>query len=230
MRQFAAVALILGVLCACSGGSGTTNQGTQATRTAPPSLPNPVDFPLEPGARVLSAKNFTQVVNASDASYNGVLMQGNGTYAGNEVIAASPESFDALRAWLAAQISKPPGDYKLQTANNVNDARATVQRYGLDFAAFQHTKGGKPQGLLVLVMDPASVTKKLGFALSLVAQYRNLPDTLKAPIDARIKAQTGFSATELTQPQSPIGIALDAINDFSHSNQRAIVLVSAQKQ
>ena len=229
MRQFVAAALLLGFLGACSGGSGGT-QATQATRTAPPSLPNPLDFPLQTGARVLSAKNFTQVVNASDSSYNGVLMQGNGTYAGNEVIAASPASFDALRAWLAAQTQKPPGDYTVQTSSSLSDARATVQRYGLDFAAFQHTKGGKPQGLLVLVMDPASVTKKLGFALSLVGQYRNLPDAMKAPIDARIKAQTGFSATELTQPQSPIGIALDAINDFSHSNQRAIVLVSAQKQ
>ena len=219
---------VLLVLGGCSGGGKSANQ---AAPTPMPSVASTIDFPIYAGSRVLVAKTFTQVLNNTNAAYNGVLMGGNGKYEGNEVIAASPASFDQLRGWVRASADKPPAGYTTLQQTNVTDARSSMQRYGMDFQLFQRAQTGKaPVGLIVIVMDPARVTKSLGPALGLIARYRSLPDFAKKPIDDQVKAQTGFSVTEALQPESPLGIALDALNQFSHSDQRAILLVNAQKQ
>lgn len=216
-------------IAGCSGGNSNSQSGSP---TARPSVASTIaDFPLLDGSRVLVAKDYTQVINSTGAANSGILMAGNGKYHGNEVIAATPASFEALRTWLRAQIAKAPPGYSNVQESNVNDARGSMQRYGMDFAIFQKTPPGKPpEGLLVIVMDPANVTKSLGAALNLVSKYRSAPDFLKKPIDDQVKAQMGFSVSEALQPEAPIGTALDALSDFSHSDQRAIVLVNAQKQ
>lgn len=227
MRKFVLAAGLLLLVSACGGG-GTTSQEKP---TPLPSVAAAIDFPLYGGSRVLVAKSFTQVVNSSDTSYNGVLMGGNGTYKGNEQIASSPASFDQLRTWLHGLNAKLPSGYTVIQSAQYNEARSNVNRYGLDFALFQKADAGKPpSGLLVIVMDPARVTKSLGPALPLISKYRSLPDFARKPIDDQVKAQTGFSVTEALQPESPIGLALSTLGEFAHSNQRAIMMVDAQKQ
>ena len=228
MRRLLLASTLAIAVSACSGGGG---ESAKSSPTPLPSVASAIDFPLYSGSRVLVAKSFTQVVNTSDPSYNGVLMSGNGTYKGNEQVASSPASFDQLRAWLRGLNGNLPNGYTVVQSAQYNEARNSVQRYGLDFALFQKSDGAKPpQGLLVLVMDPARVTKSIGPALPLISKYRSLPDFAKKPIDDQVKAQTGFSVTEALQPESPIGLALETLNDFSHSNQRAILMVNAQKQ
>ncbi|GAC1393759.1 MAG: hypothetical protein NVSMB31_13430 [Vulcanimicrobiaceae bacterium] len=212
----------------CSGGNTNSQSGSP---TAGPSVANSIDFPLLAGSRVLVAKDYTQVINSSGNMPSGILMAGNGKYHGNEVIAATPASFQELQTWLKGATQKPPSGYSQVRQSDVSGARGTMQHYGMDFAIFQKGQGAKPDiGLLVIVMDPAHVTKSLGAYLNLVSKYRSLPAFAKKPIDDQAKAQMGFSVTEALQPQSPIGTALDALSDFSHSDQRAIVLVNAQKQ
>jgi len=215
------------LLAGCGGG------GSSATRepTAQPSIASSIDFPLFPGSRILVSKDYTQVVNTTGAPAGGILMGGNGKYKGNEVIAASPASFVQVRAWLHGMRAKTPPGYTNVQVTSTADARATLQRYGMDFAIFQKAGPAKePTGLLVLVMDPAHVTKSLGPALNLITRYRSLPDFAKKPIDDQVKAQTGFSVSEALQPDSPLGTALDALGQFSHSDQRAVIMVNAQKQ
>ncbi len=225
--QVCLYAVFLGV-AACSGGNTNSQSGSP---TAQPSVANSIDFPLFDGSRVLAAKDYTQVINSTGRVPSGILMAGNGKYHGSEVIAATPASFDQLRTWLRALDSKSPAGYTGVAQSNLSDARGTMQRYGMDFSTFQKPANGKaPIGLLVIVMDPARVTKSLGPALNLISRYRSAPDFLKKPIDDQVKSQMGFSVSEALQPESPIGTALDALADFSHSNQRAIVLVNAQKQ
>ena len=222
---------VLACAAGCSGGSGNGGNTTSAKSTPPPALANTIDFPLFEQSRILVSKGFSQVVNGTGSQANGVLMSGNGTYQGNEVIAATPASMDQLRGWLQGVDAKPPQGYQRVQNIDYGTARANTVRYGLDFALFEHPRPGKnPTGLLVIVMDPARVTKSLGPALPLISRYRNLPDFARKPIDDQVKSQTGFSVTEVLQPNSPIGMALGALDDFSHSNDRAILLLSAQKQ
>jgi hypothetical protein len=226
-KLLAPLGLAAVLLSACGGGTSSS----QSSPTAQPSIANSIDFPLFANSRVLVAKNYTQVVNTTNAPGGGILLGGNGQYKGNEVIAASPASFDQLRTWLRSVSAKLPPGYTNVQESGTEKARAEVQRYGMDFAVFQKTGTGKdPTGLLVLVMDPAHVSKSLGPALNLITRYRSLPDFAKKPIDDQVKAQTGFSVTEALQPESPIGTALDALAEFSHSDQRAVILVNAQKQ
>lgn len=222
--SFLGVALLL---AGCGGGNQSARSGAP---TPAASVASSIDFPLYNGSRVLAAKAFTQVINSKGSTYSGVMMAGDGTYHGNEVIAATPASFDELRTWVRSMDTNVPKGYAPVKDASVSDARDTVEQYGLDFALFQQGTGAQRTGLLVLVMDPSRVSKKLGPALGLVSTYRNLPQVMRQPIDDKVKAQTGFTVTELTQPESPIGIALETLNDFSHSNQRAIVLVNARKQ
>ena len=223
--------LTMGVAAGLLSGCTNSKTSSQGSPTAQPSIANSIDFPLFPGSRVLVAKDYTQVVNTTNAPAGGILMGGNGQYKGNEVIAASPASFDQLRGWLRTVSVKLPAGYSIGQQDNTSSARAEVQRYGMDFAVFQKTGNAKdPTGLLVLVMDPSHVNKSLGPALNLITRYRSLPDFAKKPIDDQVKAQTGFSVTEALQPESPIGTALDALAEFAHSDQRAVILVNAQKQ
>lgn len=227
LRLFFAAALLFAA--GCSGANN--NAANKGASTPPPVLANTIDFPIYGQSRVLVAKGFTQVVNSTGTQADSVLMSGNGTYQGNEVIAASPASLDQLRGWLHGAGSNPPAGYEAVKNADFENARAGTLRYGLDFALFQHPRAGKnPTGLLVIVMDPARVTKSLGPALPLISRYRNLPDFARKPIDDQVKLQTGFSVTDILQPNSPVGMALGALDDFSHSNQRAILLLSAQKQ
>ncbi|MDQ6929235.1 MAG: hypothetical protein M3126_01035 [Candidatus Eremiobacteraeota bacterium] len=221
-------AVLLGV-AGCSGGGGTSSQ--TGSPTAQPSVASSIDFPLYDGSRVLASKDYTQVINSTGNAPSGILMAGNGKYHGNEVIAASSASFDQLRTWVRSLSAKSPAGYTSLPHTDVGNARASMQRYGMDFALFQKGQNGKtPEGLIVLVMDPKTVTKSLGPALNLIARYRTAPDFLKKPIDDQVRSQMGFSVSDALQPGGPIGTALDALSDFSHSDQRAIVLVNAQKQ
>ena len=221
--------LILGLLllAGCGGGGETASKAPSSQ----PSIANAIDFPIFPGSRVLVSRNYTQVVNTTNTRASGILMGGNGKYQGDEVIATSPASFDQLRGWLHGVSAKAPPGYADLQVTQTAEARATLQRYGMDFALFQKAGPAKsPTGLLVLIMDPAHVTKSLGPALNLITRYRSLPDFAKKPIDEQVKAQTGFSVSDALLPDSPLGTALDALAEFSHSDQRAVILVNAQKQ
>ncbi len=217
--------LIFLVLAGCTGG----NRAAQAPAPSPANLSNPTGFPLYSGSKVLVAKSFKQTVNANNSS-NGVLAQGNGTYNGNEVIASAPAAFPALQSWLHNAYAKPPAGFRQATEKNLNSSSDTARTIGIDGRGFQSTKNGKASTLLVVVMDPSRFNARLGPALALVRRFRDMPQFMRAPLDERAKQQTGFSISEMLQPDSPVGLALDAMNEFSHNNQRAILMIDAQKE
>ncbi|GAC1500726.1 MAG: hypothetical protein NVS1B14_04810 [Vulcanimicrobiaceae bacterium] len=216
------------LLAACSAGNKAG--GPTSAPSGAPSVASGIKFPLYGGSRVLQSRTYRTVVNTTDASYNGVLMQGNGTYDGNEVVVAAPGTFAQMQAWLSGVATHPPTGYSVLHGTDLDHARGQVSRYGLDFRTFERRDGGTPIGLLVVVMDPVRVTRALGPALTLISKYRSMPEVMRAPIDAQIKAQTGFSVTEATQPESPLGMALGSLDLFAHSNQRAILLLDARKE
>jgi hypothetical protein len=100
----------------------------------------------------------------------------------------------------------------------------------LDHATFSKDENGKTHGVLVIVMDPQRVNARFGTILSMVAKYRALPAIMRAPIDNEAKQRFGMSLTEATQPESPIGAALAALDQFQHKSARGIVMIDATKR
>ena len=193
---------------------------------------NPIDFPLYPGSALLSTHTFTQVINAdTSAGGSSIFSSGNGTYNGNEVIASSDAAFSDLSSWVDRVNTAPPAGYKaLESGANPNE-HTQAQRYGIDYAVFSK-KGSdnKTHGLLVIVMDPQLVNLRLGVVLHMIARYKALPDVMRAPIDNEAKARIGMTITEATQPDSPVGAALAALDEFEHKDSRGIVMLDATKK
>jgi hypothetical protein len=213
------------VLAGCSSGGGSGSHAAPQN-----SIRNPLDFPLYADARVISAKSFTQTVHADTSSPNSVFAQGNGTYAGHEVIASSTASLAQLSSWVDRMNANPPEGYIAEEPESNPAEQSQVQRYGLDYAFFKHTSGSATRGLLVIVMDPARVNERFGTILGMIDKYKALPAVLRGPIDSEAKARFGMTVTEATQPDSPIGAALSALGELEHRNARGIVVLDAQKQ
>ncbi len=220
----AALCLAAGVLAACSGGGPATQSNTHAA------LRNPLDFPLYPGASLISTKAFTQVIHSDASSGYSAYAQGNGTYTGHEVIASSSAAFSALSAWLDRLNSAPPSGYTAEEPQNNPYEQNQSQRYGLAYAAFTKKAGAHTRGVLVMVMDPRLVNQRFGAILGMIDKYKAMPALLRGPLDNAAKERFGMTITQATQPESPIGAALAALGDLEHKNARGIVVVDAQKQ
>lgn len=195
-------------------------------------MQNPTDFPLMTGATILDVKPFSQTVTASSGRTSALTSQGAGTYAGTEVLAASASASADLTAWLAGVEKNPPTGYEYQSAlaNNSPEVVARLKKYGVAYGVFKSTDPAKHRAVIVVVMDPALVRQKLGLAIDLVDKYRSLPESFRQPIDNELKAKTGVSATEATDPSAPLGITLAALKELQTKDKRAIVLVDAAKR
>ena len=225
MRRIFSIAIAAVLLSACSS---QQHDSTSAAPTAGPPLANPIAFPLYSGSRVIEAHEFTQVVTAN-ASGSSLLSAGKGNYKGHEVVATTSGSFAQLNAWLKTLDAKPPKNFTHVSESNLETARGQVHQLGLDFSVFQ-SADGKGAGLLVVVMDPPRVAKRLGPVLGLLGKYRSLPSFLRSQVDDEVKARTGFTVSEALQPESPIGASLAALDQLQQSNARGIVMVDAIKQ
>ncbi len=227
MQKRIAIALAAVLLAAGCSGQQNANQGGQ---TPPPSVHNTLDFPLYPNASVVSSHAFTQNVQAVTQSGQSIFEGGNGTYSGHEVIASSNAPFSQLSSWLDHLVSSPPDGYTPVETGQNPQARTQALQYGLDYATFKKKDGTHSRGLLVIVMDPQRVNERFGRILGMIAKYRALPDVMRAPIDNEAKARIGMTITEATQPDSPIGAALAALDQFQHKNARGIVMLDAVKR
>jgi hypothetical protein len=222
--------LVLAVLLvpvACSGGSGSGGAASPS-----PQASNTIAFPLFEGSSVLTSHEFTQNVSAQGkGGVNDLLGQGTGTYNGHEVVAGTLAVMPALEGWLHDLSDHPPAGYTLAANGNGVDAiRARTRDMGLDFAVFQNSVNGKTHGVVVLAVDPKLLDQKAGPMLGMIGKFKLLPQSLRDPIDAQAKKQTGFTITELTQPNTPLGAAVDSIDQLRTFGGRGIVLIDATKQ
>lgn len=221
-----ALAVAALVFAACS-----SQQNQPASTPGPGALRNVSGFPLYPGAKIVTAHEFTQNVQVASAPQNGSIFSGgNGIYTGNEVIASTPASFTDLSAWISRLSQSPPQGYaSVETGNNPAE-ETQAQDYGLDYATFKKKVGAKTHGVLVIAMDPQRVDQRFGRILGMIAKYRALPEVMREPVDNAAKARFGMTITQATQPDSPIGAALAALNEFEHKNTRGIVVIDAAKR
>ena len=200
--------LVVSILAGCSGASSSS----RVSASGSPGVAT-LAFVLPEGAQLLSSTS----VSTSD-------------YVGHDDLVSSPQSLDALSAWLSAVKAKPPGGYTLEDAGRLSRMRNQLAPYGIDALAFTHTVGGKPHGTVVLVYDPAIVRDKAGIVVSLASKYRALPPMLRDPLDVQIKKSTGMTGTELLDPSNPLGAVIGSLNSLTAANQRGILIVDGSKK
>ena len=222
----ALAALALAVLAACSGGS----QGSAGKPS--PAATNPLDFPLFSGASVLSTHAWKQTITAKPGNGDSALLtQGAGTYDGRDVVAGTLAVMPALQTWLGDLTAHPPAGYQPVVAgNNVEALRSHTRELGVDFAVFQGTDANKTHGLVVLAVDPQLLDSKAGPMLGMVSKFRAMPKMFRDSLDAQAKKEIGYSLTELTNPDTPIGAAISSLDELRTFGGRGIVLVDASKE
>jgi hypothetical protein len=165
------------------------------------------------------------------AADSAVLAQGAGTYDGHDVVAGTQAFMPVLETWLESLRADPPPGYRLaMSGNGVDAVRTHTRALGIDFIAFEGTQEGKLHGVVAMVVDPQALDEKVGPMLNLIGRYKHIPRILRDPIDAQAKKQTGFSLTEATNPDTPVGAAVAALDELRDYGGRGIVLIDAVKQ
>lgn len=226
MKHSCVAALLVVLLAACSGSS----HGSAGSPS--PSATNPVAFPLFDGANVLSAREWHNTIRSQPGTIDSSLLsQGAGKYEGHDVVAGTQALMPALEAWLDDLGAHPPSGYHVAVSGNgVEAVRTHTRALGIDFVVFEGTDQGKRHGVAVLVVDPQTLDEKAGPMLGLIGRFKKVPSMLRDPLDAQAKKQTGFSITEATNPNTPIGAAVAALDQLRDFGGRGIVLIDAVKQ
>lgn len=223
---------LLAAVAACAVLTACSNSNRAATGGPSPAPSNPVTFPLFEGAEVLSARAWrTTISKRPGIADSAVLSQGAGTYDGHDVVAGTQAYMPVLESWLDALRASPPDGYRVAVSGNAVDAvRTHTRQLGIDFIAFEGTGPGKPHGVVAMVVDPQTLDEKAGPMLGLIGRFKHMPSMLRDPIDAQAKKQTGFSISEATNPDTPVGAAVAALDELRDYGGRGIVLIDAVKQ
>ncbi|HKE36965.1 MAG TPA: hypothetical protein VKB39_06015 [Candidatus Baltobacteraceae bacterium] len=213
-------------LAACSGGhpGGAGQPSPKAT--------NPVSFPMFDGAEVLSARTWRETISSRPGVADSALLsQGAGTYDGHDVVAGTQALMPSLETWLHDLDAHPPDGYtSALSGNGVDAVRDHTRDLGIDFAVFERSENGKKHGVVVLAVDPQTLDQKAGPMLGMIGKFKSLPQTFRDSIDGQAKKQTGFTVTELTNENSPIGAAIAALDELRTFGGRGIVVIDATKQ
>jgi hypothetical protein len=223
---------LFAALAACSVLAGCSNSARSTAGGPSPAATNPISFPLFDGSEVLSARAWrTTISKHPGLADSAVLSQGAGTYDGHDVVAGTQAFMPVLESWLDALSASPPAGYRVaMTGNGVDAVRTHMRALGVDFVVFEGTDTGKPHGVVAMVVDPQTLDEKAGPMLGLLGRFKRMPSMLRDPIDAQAKRQTGFSITEATNPDTPIGAAVAALDELRDYGGRRIVLIDAVKQ
>ena len=219
--------MLAAALAACSGG----NHGSAA---GPALGDNPVAFPLFEGADVLSSHQWHAHDNgpAGGRPISAVLAQGAGTYDGHDVVAGTQAFMPALEAWLGDLSAHPParlrgrGERKRHRSGAHAHARAGSGLSPPSRRAEKETaRSGRAWSSILQTLD-----EKAGPMLGLIGRFKHAPKMMRDPIDAQAKRQTGFSITDATNPDTPVGAAVAALDELRDFGGRGIVLIDAVKQ
>ncbi len=223
LRPAGVLAAIL--LAACSNASHSGGGNPSPTPT------NPIDIPLFEGASVLSARAWHDKIPAQASSVERTVFgQGGGTYDGHDVVAGTQAMMPALEAWLGDLTAHPPPGYSLAVSGNTVEAVRTHTRVlGVDFVALQSTENGKRHGVVIMAVDPQTLDEKAGPMLRLIGNLKHMPKAFRDPLDAQARKQTGFSISEATNPDTPIGAAIAALDQLRDFGGRGIVVIDAVK-
>ncbi|MBV8637310.1 MAG: hypothetical protein JO322_04445 [Candidatus Eremiobacteraeota bacterium] len=220
MKNVLPALLLLAAVTACSQSTQSqSSQSQSSTAESPsPAATNPTGFPLYAESTVLASKAWSQ--NTGSQHYSGL-----------EVVAQTPATMSQLNTWLKSVSDNPPSGYSVAASGSgLEEAHARARAMGVDFQVFQHTVNGKRHGLIVAAVDPTLFDEKAGPVLNALNQYKKLPQVFRDPIDAQARARTGFTVSDALEPNTPIGAAVEAVNELRSSGERGVVLVDGTRQ
>lgn len=224
-RVCAAALLLAGAAC-----NGANHGGAQGASPAPT---NPIAFPLFDGSQVLSTREWHETISARPGEGDSaVLTQGAGRYDGHDVVAGTQALMPSLETWLHdLQQNPPPGYTVALQGDQVEAVRTHMRDLGIDFAVFEGPAvNGKRHGVAVLAVDPQTLDAKAGPMLGMVSKFKLLPPPLRDSIDAQARKEMGMSISEATNPDTPIGAAVGALDQLRDFGGRGVVLIDAVKQ
>jgi hypothetical protein len=225
-RRLFGLAVAISLAAGCSGGHAGGAGG------ASPAPSDPIDFPMFDGATVLSSRHFhTTISKRPGVGDSAVFTEGAGTYDGHDVVAGTQALMPSLEAWLGDLNAHPPSGYdNAVTGNTVDAVRSHTRDLGIDFQVFQRMENGKRHGVAVLAVDPQTLDAKVGPMLGLVGKYALLPKTFRDSIDQQARRQTGFTISDATNPDTPIGAAVTALSQLRDFGGRGVIIIDAVKQ
>lgn len=213
MKNLLPAVLLVAAVTACSQSTQSQSGSTASQASPSPAATNATGFPLYAESTVLASKEWSENT-------------GTQRYSGLEVVAQTPATLAQLNTWLKGVSSSPPPGYTVAASGSgVDEAHARARAMGADFQVFEHTVNGKRHALIVLAVDPQVFDQKAGPVLGMLNRYKMLPQALRDPIDAQVKARTGFTVSEALAPNTPIGAAVAAVDQLRSSGQRGVVLV-----
>jgi len=215
-------AIVLLCLTALAAGGCTTHTQSQTTATTQ-LVRNPSSFPVYQPASVVTvvAVDSRQMVTAMrHADPKGSVPD---NYAGHEIILSTPASMAQLNGWVAGLRAHPPQGLHLSEdqVDVGTDAHGTRNASVADGVTFDAHK----RQVWVIAADPKAVRARIGPLLDLIGSYQKVPGLLRGPIDDEAKKQVGYTVSEMLDPASPVGAALNALKRLEGTNQRAIVLL-----
>ncbi len=160
------------------------------------------------------------------------LSQGAGTYDGHDVVAGTQAYMPVLESWLDELGASPPPGYRVAiSGNGIEAVRTHTRELGIDFVALRrHRSKVNPTAWSSWSSTRRRSMRRPVPMLGLIGRFKHVPSMLRDPIDAQAKKQTGFSITEATNPDTPIGAAVAALDQLRDFGGRGIVLIDAVKQ
>ena len=241
LRRYASVAALASVLiagCGKSGSVGSAPGGSQPSST----------FPVYTPSTIASVAKYD---DSAEVTQLGSSFFGEGQYAaypfiGTQELIKTNASIDQLEAWVGQLVKSPPQDLTPGNGAPVGPAVApsnatpstdhhlnqpfadALTTFGLVPAEFWSKDGTR--AVMIIVLDPKRVADRVGATFGVIDMWEKMPGPLRAGLDQTIKKQVGFSASDLTNTATPLGMIVYAARNWKDADARAIILVDANRQ
>ena len=241
--RFVLCAVCLIVLAAgCSKGSQGGPSGGQALSTFPVYSPSSV-------ATVGKYDDSSEVTKLGSSFFE-TGPDANHPFIGTQELLKTSASIDDLDAWLVKLDQSPPTDFapnetpeqgtsaapatgqpaapEPSPSPTGNPIRDSLKIFGL--VPSEYWTKDRSRVVMLIVFDPKKVADHLGPTMDVLDQYDKIPALMRGAMDETIKKQVGLSVSDLTSPNTPMGMIVYAARNWRNEDTRAIILVDANRQ
>jgi hypothetical protein len=232
------VALVTG----CSKSSQGGPSGGQALSTFPVYSPSTV--------ATVGKYDDSNEVTKLGSSWFETGATANHPFIGTQELLKTSASIDDLDAWLVKLDQSPPTDFtpnetpeqgtsaapatgqpatpEPSPSPTENPIRDSLKIFGLVPSEYWSKDRGRV--VMLIVFDPKKVADHLGPTMEVLDQYDKVPAFMRGALDETIKKQAGLSVSDLTSPNTPMGMIVYAARNWRNEDTRAIILVDATRQ
>ncbi|HEY6359377.1 MAG TPA: hypothetical protein VIX35_14140 [Vicinamibacterales bacterium] len=216
--------------CAKAGSPGDGSTGNQPSST----------FPVYAPSTIASVGKYddSDEVTRLGSSFFGEGADAAYPYVGTQELIRTGASLDELDGWIKQLIQSPPqglapgdssSDPLQSTGKQVNQpAVDALNVFGL--VPMEFWSKDRRRVVMLIVLDPKRVADRMAATIGVIEMWEKMPAPLRAGMDQTIKKQAGFSASDLTDTSTPIGMIMYAARTWKSADARAIILVDAERQ